>query len=97
MRFKNTLSIVIDNFVNVFKMLLYRLVTDVIFFSLVYVILTLSLKGIVKSAEATEIFRLIKEFFSALVSGNVEYLSGFQALFNSAVAAFWEMLKLHIC
>ena len=96
MRFKNTLSIVIDNFVNVFKMLLYRLVTDVIFFSLVYVILTLSLKGIVKSAEATEIFRLIKEFFSALVSGNVEYLSGFQALFNSAVAAFWEMLKLHI-
>lgn len=96
MRFKNTLSIVIDNFVNVFKLLLYRLVSNVIFFSLVYVILTLNLKGIVKSQEATDIFNLIKGFFDSLVSGDVEWLSTFQANFNAAITAFVSLLKAHI-
>lgn len=96
MRFKNTLNTTIDNFVNVFKLILYRLVSNVIFFSLVYVILTLSLKAIVKSAETTEIFNLVKDFLNALVSGNTEFLNGFPDAFHEAILSFLRLLKANI-
>lgn len=52
MRFRHAISISIDNFSAVFKLLLYRLVTAVIFFSLGYVILRYGLADITESAEA---------------------------------------------
>lgn len=39
MRFRNALRISIDNFSSVFKLLLYRVITGIVFFSLVFVIL----------------------------------------------------------
>ena len=51
MRFRNALRISVDNFSSVFKLLLYRLVTGLLFFSLIYVILKLSLSVVTESAE----------------------------------------------
>ena len=49
MRFRNAIHITMDNYSSAFKMLLYRLVVGVLIFSLVYVILQLSLSVIVTS------------------------------------------------
>ncbi|MBO5045498.1 MAG: hypothetical protein J6C93_01335 [Clostridia bacterium] len=93
MRFKNAFSVLIDNYGNVFKLLLYRLITGVVFFSLAYVIVSLNLRGIVNSAETGEVIALIKEFLSALTSGQTDYLQGFNETFMSAVKNFLIMLQ----
>ena len=84
MRFRNSVHILIDNFVNVYKLLLYRLVTSCIFFSLLYVVLDLGLYSIIHSTELGEIFRLIGEFFRAIATGNSDqYLQGFHISHSS--------------
>ncbi len=92
MRFKNALSLTVDNFVNVFKLLLFQIITGVFFFGISYTILSVNLKPIIESAEAAEIVRLIEEFFLALTSGNVESLKGFNENLLAAGKAFLAML-----
>ena len=97
MRFRNSVHILIDNFVNVYKLLLYRLVTSCIFFSLLYVVLDLGLYSVIHSTELGEIFRLIGEFFRAIATGNSDqYLQGFQDLFAEAVKNFGRLLLANI-
>lgn len=92
MRFRNSIHILIDNFVNVYKLLLYRLVTGCIFFSLMYVVIDLGLYSVIHSAQLGDIFNLIGEFFRAIATGNDGYLQGFQDLFTQAIKSFGHLL-----
>ena len=96
MRFKRSVGITLDCFSHAFQLLFYRVVTGVIFYSLVYLILSLGLSFIVKSTELQEIFGLIKEFFgsiaSALSGGNPAELQQFQESFHAALGAFANLL-----
>jgi len=85
MRFRNAFHITIDNFQNVFKLLLYYFVTGLLFGSLIYVILKLSLSSILESAEMTTVKELIGEVFRALTSGDTERLHTFKEEFEAAV------------
>lgn len=96
MRFKRATTITVDCFSNVFKLVLYRVVTGVIFYSLVYLILTFGLSFIVKSAEFQTLTGLVKEFFRALAlsltGGDASALTEFQTNFHSALLAFGSLL-----
>lgn len=96
MRFRRSCSLLADNFSSVYKLLLYRVVTGVIFFSLVYVILTLGLDFIVKSAEAARLQTLLGEFVTALFSADAAYLKGFQEAFAGAAGDFLALLGEHM-
>ncbi len=85
MRFRRSLQIAIDNFGNVFKLLLYRLVTTVIFGSIVYVILSLALSSITGSAEWDKFLSVLYGFFKALFTGETDVLHTFQEDFHVAV------------
>lgn len=95
MRFRNAMRLTIDNFSSVFKLLLYRLMTGVVFFSLIYVILKLSLNAVTTSAEWTAMRSLIVDFFRALVTGQTEKLQSFQTDFQEATKNFMTMLGSH--
>lgn len=92
MRLRNAFRIFTDNFSNTYKLLLYRLVTGVLFFGISYAILNIGLHTILTSAELREIFELISEFFKALTSGNIAYLETFRDTFFEAVKAFVSLL-----
>ena len=92
MRFRNAVHITVDNFSSAFKMFLYRLVVGVLTFSLVYVILQLSLSVIVGSAELQALKDLVGEFFRALFSGDSAYLAQFQENFNAALGDFLRLI-----
>ena len=96
MRFRTAIHILIDNFVNVYKILLYRVITGIIFFSLGYVTLKLGLGVITASAETDNVLSLIGEFFRALTSGDSAYLQGFQSEFTDALKALLEVVVNHI-
>lgn len=86
MRFRNAFRLVINNFANVYKLLLFRLIANLIFLSLSYAIITLGLHVIFGSAEAHTVVQLIGEFFKALVSGDTAFLTGFSEEFTQAIA-----------
>lgn len=86
MRFRHALAISIDNFSSVFKLLLYRLVTTVIFVSIGYVILTHGLHTIVSSAEVQHLKQLLGGFVQGLFTGNSEFLQSFQGDMHVAIA-----------
>ena len=92
MRFRNAVHIAIDNFSSVFKMLLYRLVVAAVTFSLVYVILRLSLDGIIHSGEAETLRSMLGDFFRALFSGDSAALQSFQENFHGALSDFFALL-----
>ncbi|MDE7296445.1 MAG: hypothetical protein K2N84_04190 [Clostridia bacterium] len=95
MRFRNAVRLTIDNFSAVFKLLLYRLMTGVVFFSLIYVILKLALNAVTSSAEWTAMRSLIYDFFHALVTGQTEKLQTFHNDFQEAAKNFIAMLGAH--
>lgn len=96
MRFRNAVHITIDNFSSVFKMLLYRIVTWVIFFSLTYVILKLGLGSITSSAETAQLKELSLEFFRALFGGDAVRLQTFHEDFQQALMNFVQLLGANI-
>ncbi len=96
MRFRNAFYITADNFSSVFKQLLYRLITGVIFFSLAYVILRLGLDVIVRSAEVDTLKSLVGEFFRALFGGDPARLQSFQVDFQAALKAVVLLIGEHI-
>ena len=84
MRFRHSVSITLDNFSSVFKLLLYRLVTSIIFFSLSFVILRLGLSNIVESAEVAHLKSILGSFVSAIFNGDTATLQSFQSDFANA-------------
>ena len=95
MRFRNALRISVDNFSSVFKLLLYRLVTGLLFFSLIYVILKLSLSVVTESAELRELKDLIGIFFRSVATGDTERLHGIGDEFQTALKNILLMLGKH--
>lgn len=94
MRFRNAIHITMDNFSSVFKLLLYSVLTGAVFMSLSYLILRLGLDGIITGSPTKEVTGLIKHFFSALVTGDTEFLHNtFQNSFASAFAEFKELIR----
>lgn len=100
MRFKRSVGLTVDCFSEVFKLLFYRLVVGVIFFSLVYLILHLGLAFIVHSEEFGELTGLIPQFFRALAlsltEGDTAALPRFQAQFHDAIGDFMNLLGANI-
>lgn len=96
MRFRTAVHLLMDNFSNVYKLLLYRLVSAIIFFSLSFVVLRLGLAVIVESAEVDGFFALIANFLRAVSSGDSAYLQGFQEEFTAAVGALLDLLAQHM-
>ena len=96
MRFRNAFRMVVNNFGNVYKLLLFRLVTNILFLSLSYAVITLGLHVILYSTEAHKIIELLGEFFKSLSSGGTEFLSGFSTAFNQAIADFLALLSERI-
>ncbi len=87
---------IVNNFSNVYKLLLFRLITDVVFLSLSYAVVTLGLHVIFGSEQAREIVTLLGDFFKSLASGDSAFLSGFSEQFTGAVAAFLHLLGTQI-
>ncbi len=96
MRLRNAFRLLLNNFSNVYKLLLFRLVTNVLMLSLAYVVISFGLHTIFSSAEAEAIVDLAGEFFHALVSGNVSFLGTFQEKFTGALADFLSLLGTNI-
>ncbi len=92
MRFRHAFSISVDNFSCVFKLLLYRLVTSVIFFSLCYVILRLGLSDITSSAEIAHLKELLSSFVNALFTGETGTLQNFRGELAGALDAVLKLI-----
>lgn len=92
MRFRNALRLVGNNFANVYKLLLFRLVTGIVFFSLIYLVVSLGMHVIFSSEEAQYIVTLLGDFFKSIVSGDTAFLSTFSDKFTEAVTAFLRLL-----
>ena len=88
MRFKHSVSVSINNFVNVFKLLLYKLAFGVVFFSIAYLILNLGLSTITKSAEFHTLKTEVFDFVNALFTGKTDVLQSFGADFREAFKNF---------
>lgn len=98
MKFRNAFRLMTDNFGNVYKLLLFRLVTGILFLSLVYVILERGLNQILYSPEAQKVTELLKEFFKELSTGNPNFdaLYGYRDNISSAVTEFFLMVGTKI-
>lgn len=96
MKLKRAFRLLTDNFSAVYKILLYRIVLDVLFLGLSYVVLNFGLSEILKSAEAREILDLIGEFFEALFTGRSAVLESFRETFLAAIAEFVGVLTVNI-
>ncbi len=96
MRFRHAVKLTIDEFSSVFKSLLYRLITAVVFFSLSYVIIHLGLATIVNSAELAELKTLCSGFLRSLFGGNYQALQAFPEQFHAAARAFWHLLGANV-
>lgn len=92
MRFRNAVHITIDNFSNVFKLLLYALITMGLGFCFVCLILKLGLSSILNSPELQEIKTLLLGFVRALISGDSEFLKGFSESISEALKSFVLLL-----
>lgn len=92
MRFRNSLRLLMENFKNVYKLLVYKLVIAIVTVSLICALLLPGLMDILNSMEMTMFVEDIKAFVSAIVRGDNEFLSGFQERFGETVAALLRLL-----
>ena len=92
MRFRNSTRLLTENFKNVYKILLYTLAVALVAIALSCTFLLPNLLEILDSMEMTAVVSDLKEFLRAIVSGNSEFLQGFQAQFNESVSALWRLL-----
>ncbi len=96
MRFRRALDLSIGQFSSVFKLLLYRLLTGVVFFSISFVIVRYGLVRIVESAEIFAIRDTVSEYFQAIITANAEALEALPATFSGAVKDFFALLGAEI-
>ena len=98
MRFRNATRLLTDNFSNVYKLLLFRLVTAILFCSLAFVIINRGLHVIFESPEAQNIAALIREFFQAIATGRPEFeaLADYRDNIISAIGEFFVMVGTNV-
>lgn len=82
MIFKNAFSLVIDNFVLNYKMLLYKIAVWVITFALCMALLYAPIITLVNSRPMSDLVALLGEFVRALTSGDTAFLSTFADQFQ---------------
>lgn len=92
MRFRNAIHITVDNFASVFKLLLYTVLTGIVFTSLNYLIVRLGLDGIIKGSATKEVAELVKGFITALLTGDAASLDVIRSSFSNAFAEFKELI-----
>lgn len=96
MRFRNSLRLLMENFGNVYKMLLYKLAVTIIFAALSAALVVPRLVTILESSQWLEFVEYLKSFFKAVTSGDTQYLANFQQEFtgeNGAVQNLLAFLK----
>ena len=67
MAIRRAFRLLTDNFTNVFKLLLYRLVMGALFVGLSYFILDLGLRSLLEGEEMKNVLTMVGKFFEALV------------------------------
>lgn len=94
MRFRNAIHITIDNFSNVFKLLLYSVLTGAVFMSLSYLIFRHGLDGIISGNPTKAIAELIRGFFNAIVTGDSVWIrETFQQSFGEVFDEFKQLIR----
>lgn len=96
MRFRNSLRLLIENFGNVYKMLLYKLVVTAIFAALSAALVVPRLVTIFESPQWREFILQLKSFVRAVAAGDTVYLASFQEGFtgeNGTVQNLLTFLK----
>ena len=99
MRFRNSIRLLMENFGNVYKMLLYKLVVGIIFAALSAALIVPQLMSILKSTEWLNFVADLKEFFKAVAGGDIVYLENFNSSFmgeGGTVEALLLLLKERI-
>ena len=74
MRFRNSIRLLMENFGNVYKMLLYKLVVGIIFAALSAALIVPQLMSILESTEWLNFIADLKKFFKAVAGGDIVYL-----------------------
>lgn len=92
MIFRNSLTILIDNFRKAYKLLLYHLAVSVFMGSIFLAVLIPNLSGIFESEAFIALGNLLGEFVKALISGNYQFLSVFPENFQAAMSAVFDVV-----
>ncbi len=87
MLFRNSRHLLIDNFGMGYKMLLYKLIIGLLTVSIALSFVIPNLQYIFESEELAAFLGTIGDFFSSLVSGDVEYLAQFEEKIASTLSA----------
>lgn len=100
MRFKHSVSLTCDQFANVFKLFFYRIVTSLVFYSLIYLILRQGVSFILKSEELATLRSQFSGFLHAITLSAIDNdptaVQEFQLTFHSALMDFFALLGNHI-
>ncbi len=93
MRFANSIKLLIVNFKNTYKILLYNLVILLIGFAISMALIAPGLEPILKSTEMSELRSTIVGFGKAFVQADGEYLANYHEKLTTAVNAFLSLLR----
>lgn len=93
MRFRNSMRLLMENFKNVYKILLYKLVIGIVTAALIAALLLPGLIDILESTEMSALVGDIKGFLSALIGGDSAFLEGFQEHFGDTVSALMALIR----
>lgn len=94
MRFRNSLRLLMGNFKNSYKILLYNLIVILISCALVAALVYPELREVIKSEEMSAFIGDIKNFFKAIATGDNEYLEGFKSHFTGSGGTVRNLLSL---
>ena len=93
MRFRNSTRLLMENFKNVYKILLYKLVIGIVTAALIAALLLPGLIDILESTEMSALVGDIKGFLSVLIGGDSAFLEGFQEHFGDTVSALMALIR----
>lgn len=94
MRFRNSLRLLMENFGNVYKMLLYKLAIGILFIALSAALIVPKLTEILSSSQWTNFVADVKSFVKAIAGGDATYLSEFEASFTGSGGTVEQLLVL---
>lgn len=82
MRFRNSLRLLMENFGNVYKMLLFKLAVTLVFAALSAALIVPRLTAILDSSQWLGFISDIKDFIKAVAGGDTAFLEGFKEHFT---------------
>ena len=93
MVFMNAIRLLLENFKNTYKIMLYKLVVSLIAFALCSAMVLPEWITLLESAPAQNILEGIKGFFSAFFTANTQGLTDAKELIVGALQEFWGLLS----